>query len=161
MNCKMTKDEIKKALKCCGDWNGCNNCPYYYAQEGEDCVDGQISRDALQLINAQEAEIERLNGGNTREELNAINMNDELMRLLNEQSVKLEEAVAENKKLTEIVDSKVYGFVENIIDNGKARAEIEKQAKIGVLERLKERLDGYYPSFMSEIDELIEEVKAE
>lgn len=65
MSSKMTKDEIKKALKCCADWNGCNNYPYYYAQGKEDCVEGQILRDALALITEQEEKIEQLTRSGT------------------------------------------------------------------------------------------------
>lgn len=52
----MTKDEIKKALmKCSVD--SCKDCPY--DNKGLYCC-GKLKRDALELINEQEREIERL-----------------------------------------------------------------------------------------------------
>lgn len=52
----MAKDEIKKALmKCSVD--SCKDCPY--DNKGLYCC-GKLKRDALELINEQEREIERL-----------------------------------------------------------------------------------------------------
>ena len=51
----MTKDEIKKGLKCCEtDW--CVRCPYF------ECIgcEAGLKQDALNLIAEQEKEIERL-----------------------------------------------------------------------------------------------------
>ena len=51
----MTKDEIKKGLKCCEtDW--CVRCPYF------ECIGCEVGlkQDALKLIIEQEKEIERL-----------------------------------------------------------------------------------------------------
>lgn len=60
MSCKYTDEEIKKALECCSnddDGSGCGNCPlgdtYPYC---DDVLDGQV----IDLINRQQAEIERL-----------------------------------------------------------------------------------------------------
>ena len=52
----MNKDEIKKALECCG--NGCpiGDCPYYGIK---DC-DNNLFKDTIELITEQEKEIERL-----------------------------------------------------------------------------------------------------
>ena len=57
----MTDNEIIKALECCGSGHGnCNDCPY----DVETCIttEGKIflMKDALDLINRQKAEIERL-----------------------------------------------------------------------------------------------------
>ena len=57
----MTKDEIKKALKCCSNpsISYCKDCPY--ANCGKfDCCNGKMCKDALNLITEQENEIERL-----------------------------------------------------------------------------------------------------
>ena len=52
---KMTKDEIKKGLKCCEmDW--CVSCPYFECIGCEVC----LKQDALNLIIEQDKEIERL-----------------------------------------------------------------------------------------------------
>ena len=61
----MTKDEIKKALECCSNpsINFCKDCPYN--NKGEfSCCDGEMCKDALNLITEQEQEIERLKAEN-------------------------------------------------------------------------------------------------
>ena len=61
----MTKDEIKKALKCCLEisYNSCKDCPY--ANDGNfSCVGGKMCKDALTLITEQEQEIEKLKAEN-------------------------------------------------------------------------------------------------
>ena len=57
----MSKDEIKKALECCSNPNtgSCKDCPYNYNDESH-CAYGEMCKDALNLINEQENEIERL-----------------------------------------------------------------------------------------------------
>ena len=58
----MTDNEIIKALECCSDWenaNTCKECPFY---EELDCATtDRLDKYALNLINRQKAEIERLN----------------------------------------------------------------------------------------------------
>lgn len=59
----MNKDVIKKALKCCcnGDFGtACENCPYLNYPRCNDV----LCEDALNLINEQEKEIERLRDEN-------------------------------------------------------------------------------------------------
>lgn len=61
----MTKDKIKKALKCCSQISiaSCKECPYsndgYFL-----CTNGALYKDALTLITEQEKEIERLKAEN-------------------------------------------------------------------------------------------------
>ena len=53
---EITKDEIKRGLKCCSvvDFEtGCSDCPYRYR-----C--GALAKDALNIITEQEKEIEQL-----------------------------------------------------------------------------------------------------
>ena len=61
----MTKDEIKKALECCSNsrLSSCNNCPYNNSGKFS-CCDGEMYKDALNLITEQEQEIERLKAEN-------------------------------------------------------------------------------------------------
>ena len=55
----MTNAEIIKALECCGVMSGdCENCPSKYRRRS-DCI-RILTRDAIDLINRQQAEIERL-----------------------------------------------------------------------------------------------------
>ena len=55
----MTDNEIVKALECCCsvDVNACDNCPFH-----ERCYNNNewIEKEAIDLINRQKAEIERL-----------------------------------------------------------------------------------------------------
>ena len=54
---KLTPEEIIKALECCiKPTSDCENCPYY---KKEECFD-MAKRDALNLINRQQAKIEAL-----------------------------------------------------------------------------------------------------
>jgi chromosome segregation ATPase len=58
----MTNEEIKKALECCiKPTSDCDNCSYYGYDDDLQCFD--ISkRDALDLINRQQAQLEYLQG---------------------------------------------------------------------------------------------------
>ncbi len=61
----MNIDDIKKGLECCSNprLSACNNCPYN--NNGEfSCRDGEMYKDALNLITEQEEEIERLKAEN-------------------------------------------------------------------------------------------------
>ena len=61
----MTKDEIKKALECCSNpsINFCKDWPYN--NKGEfSCCDGEMCKDALNLIIEQEKEIDALKAEN-------------------------------------------------------------------------------------------------
>lgn len=53
----MTKEEIVKALRCCGEMD-CSPCKYRWSKEPF-CIDALI-RDVTNLIEAQAAEIEKL-----------------------------------------------------------------------------------------------------
>ena len=65
----MTDNEIKKALEICSNDGGCCDCPYV---SNIACI-GIISKNALDLINRQQAEIERLNDCvNSEDEIRAI-----------------------------------------------------------------------------------------
>lgn len=70
----MTKDEIKKALKCCQDYDyeSCVDCPY--RKHSEDCTN-DILKDALALITEQEQEIERLKANGYRSIMDAFENN--------------------------------------------------------------------------------------
>lgn len=61
----MNIDDIKKGLECCSNprLSSCNNCPYN--NNGEfSCCDGEMCKDALNLITEQEQEIDRLKAEN-------------------------------------------------------------------------------------------------
>lgn len=64
----MTKDEIKKALKCC-ETDFCCSCPYY---EYRGC-EAALKRYALDLITEQEKEIERLKEEKKQAQIDILN----------------------------------------------------------------------------------------
>lgn len=57
---KLTPEEIIKALECCGNvvTSTCKGCPYHITHNAN-CVKA-LMHDALDLINRQQAEIEKL-----------------------------------------------------------------------------------------------------
>ena len=69
----------------------------------------------------------------------------------------IERLKAENEELTKVVSSKVYDLIGNVKEIADAREAWEQQAKIEVLNELKNRLVVYYPSVISVIDELLKE----
>ena len=59
----MTDEEIIKALECCSTYGGsCKKCPAYIKVDRSDCK--KYFRAAIDLINNQKAEIERLQNEN-------------------------------------------------------------------------------------------------
>lgn len=156
----MTKNEIKKALECCSNpsINFCKNCPYN--NHGEfSCCDGEMCKDALNLITEQEQEIERLRTtlGQCNTELNSA------LESLKSQCREIGELKAENEELTKVVSSKVYDLIDNAKEIADAREAWEQQAKIDVLNELKAK--SYVNDYCREvvelekIDELIKEAQ--
>ena len=75
---------------------------------------------------------------------------------------------AENEELTKVVSSKVYDLIDNAKEIADAREAWEQQAKIDVLNELKDKMfEREYMGvkykerifYESEIDEMIEELK--
>ena len=64
---KYTDEEIIRALECCRtiDGNDCSNCPYYGKRYeiGSGGCSNHLVNDALDLINRQKEEIERMKAG--------------------------------------------------------------------------------------------------
>ena len=60
----MTDNEIIKALECCSRHGDCEGCPW----ENDECITAEgtsiLMHEALDLINRQKAEIERLQSDN-------------------------------------------------------------------------------------------------
>ena len=138
----MNIDDIKKGLECCSNprLSSCNNCPYN--NNGEfSCRDGEMCKDALNLITEQEKKIERLKDENKENCWKCI----EAKRVTEEDYAKLQEEFANYQ-----------------IASDKEMIAQVKQAKIDVLNRLKSLsiyddnyLDGYV--FIDDIDELLKE----
>ena len=60
----MTDNDIIKALECCSIKTDCTGC-YFNTHESEDICAREIVKNAFDLINRQQAEIERLKKYNT------------------------------------------------------------------------------------------------
>ena len=149
----MNKDDIKKGLECCSNpsINSCKDCPYN--NNGEfSCCDGEMCKDALNLITEQEKKIERLKDENKENCWKCI----EAKRVTEEDYAKLQEEFANYQ----------------LASDKEIKAQV-KQAKIEVLNKLKERVEtaidayfnldggGYYlaEDAMNDIDELIREIE--
>ena len=60
----MKDDEIVKALECCkGGIDNCKKCPYGLGECLNDNYESVLMKDALDLINRKNAEVERLKDG--------------------------------------------------------------------------------------------------
>ena len=87
----MNIDDIKKGLECCSNpsINSCKDCPYN--NNGEfSCCDGEMCKDALNLITEQEKKIERLKDENKENCWKCI----EAKRVTEEDYAKLQEEFA-------------------------------------------------------------------
>ena len=79
------------------------------------------------------------------------------LNIITVQEKEIERLKAENEELTKVVSSKVYDLIDNAKEIADAREAWEQQAKIDVLNELRNRLVVYYPSVISVIDELLKE----
>lgn len=93
----MNIDDIKKGLECCSNpsINSCKDCPYN--NNGEfSCCDGEMCKDALNLITEQEKEIEQL-----KAEFKQLETNAEILargvRDLNHENYELTEKIKQAK----------------------------------------------------------------
>ena len=137
----MNKDAIKKALGYCASdsIDDCKACPY--ADNGPFACSISMYKDACALITEQEEEIERLKDDYAK-----------LQELFAQYQMASDKEIIAQKKEAE----------KRFENNMKSVLEIKKkQAKIDVLNELRNRLVVYHPNVISEIDELIKEVKNE
>lgn len=159
----MNKDDIKKALKCCQDYDyeSCVDCPY--RTHGENCTN-DILQDALELIGEQEKENERVNKELSEKEENRRIIhalcdsyrNDywETFQRLEVQQQEVERLKAENEQLEEDIDM--------MIKEQKYEHQFDiAQAQIDILNKAKKKLDsapnGW--AYTGYIDEMIEELQ--
>lgn len=112
----MTKDEIKKALKCCQDYDydSCADCPY--RTHSENCTN-DILQDALNIITEQEKEIKQL-----KAEYKQLNTNAEILargvRDLNHENYELTEKVKQ-AKIDVLNELKKRSYCDNTFTDGK------------------------------------------
>lgn len=75
--------------------------------------------------------------------------------LITKQEKEIDRLKAENERLAKVVSGKVYDFIDNVKEIADAREAWEQQAKIDVLNELKEKQS----IAIWDIDEMIEELK--
>lgn len=113
----MTNKEIKKALECCSNpsINFCKNCPYN--NNGEfSCCDGEMHKDALNLVTEQEKEINQLKTECTLLDDELRNARQETINVLN----KLKEKTYVNDYCREVVEvEKIDELIEELITNAE------------------------------------------
>ena len=114
----MNIDDIKKGLECCSNpsINSCKDCPYN--NNGEfSCCDGEMCKDALNLITEQEKKIERLKDENKESCWKCI----EAKRVTEEDYAKLQEEfanyqIASDKEIMAQKKQAVKEFAEKLKD---------------------------------------------
>lgn len=114
----MNIDDIKKGLECCSNpsINSCKDCPYN--NNGEfSCCDGEMCKDALNLITEQEKKIERLKDENKENCWKCI----EAKRVTEEDCAKLQEEfanyqIASDKEIMAQKKQAVKEFAEKLKD---------------------------------------------
>ena len=109
----MTNKDIKKALECCSNpsINFCKDCPYN--NNGEfSCCDGEMCKDALNLITEQEKEIKQLKTECTLLDDELRNARQETINVLN----KLKEKTYVNDYCREVVEvEKIDQMIKELI----------------------------------------------
>ena len=70
------------------------------------------------------------------------------LNLITEQEKEIDALKAENEELTKVVSSKVYDLIDNTKEIADAREAWERQAKIDVLNELKDGYGLYYLSVL-------------
>lgn len=126
----MTDNEIQKALECCCDeLHCCSVCPYFLQDKENDFCREDMNKDALDLINHQQAEIERLSKKN--EELAEILSDTIRIRYAEAKAEAIEEFAERFLKivhdnhylLVDRINSKDYGMftigIEQAVDETK------------------------------------------
>lgn len=113
----MTNKDIKKALECCSNpsINFCKNCPHN--NNGEfSCCDGEMHKDALNLVTEQEKEINQLKTECTLLDDELRNARQETINVLN----KLKEKTYVNDYCREVVEvEKIDELIEALITNAE------------------------------------------
>ena len=109
----MTDEKIIKALECCIK-SGCSKCPL----KRSFCSENVAMEYALDLINRQKAEVERLKSyKNLYEDLKAENL-ETIKAIKGCKAEAIKEFVERLKeKLKEECSPRVYSFLEELIDN--------------------------------------------
>ena len=108
----MTDNEIIKALECCTQQAGCSGCPFVISDEikyrgGYSCSEA-LRKNALDLINHQKTEVERLKHRKTELQIRNQELQHEKSEAIKEFAGKLKNCFAISGDYLDII---------NIIDN--------------------------------------------
>ena len=113
----MNSEDIKKALECCSNpsINFCKNCPYN--NNGEfSCCDGEMHKDALNLVTEQEKEIKQLKTECSLLDDELRNARQETINVLNE----LKKKTYVNEYCHEVVEvEKIDELIKELIKNAE------------------------------------------
>ena len=152
----MTDNEIIKALECCSNGEPCANCPYQ-----KQCDETDLAEIALDLINRQQAEIERLQETQCTEKCHTETL--ELFNIKDTEIEKLKEKVMSNDKISiEYPHCVLLGkgaiLTKSLEDYDKLLADIADGAITEFAERLKSKLSVYDEVY---VDNLVKEMVGE
>ena len=109
----MTDNEIIKALECCYTSYDCEDCPYYCSDK--DCPD--LLMNALDLINRQKAEIEKLLDYNENLQTANTALSNEILETKSEAIKEFAERFVNEKCAYCTVDTDEMVFFKKDIDN--------------------------------------------
>ena len=111
----MTDNEIIKALECCADntEGKCRECPFHKLKIS--CIDG-LERNALDLINRQKAEIERLTKDKYRLQ-KALNQSEDYRAIAKDEAIKEFAERLKAKGYRGIADGGLGFIIHKDIDN--------------------------------------------
>lgn len=124
---KMTDEQIIKALECCiKPTSDCDNCPLYIRGDG-DCID-KAKQGALDIINRQQAEIERLQK-DLNYAKNIITWDGETPLCKWEEEIKSEAIKEFADKLKADINKTWYYELENDTHNARALKRVDELVK--------------------------------
>ena len=119
----MSDNEIKKALECCSKGNQCkSDCPY--DNEDDSCIEctSLLTKYALDLINRQQAEIERLNKARQRQAQFLGEERGQKYELLNKIGTAKTEAIKEVLSVLETTIEESDKYIREYEDSKEQRA---------------------------------------
>ena len=130
MTNKLTPEDIKKALECCKPENdeGCLNCPLSDIPV-EECSD-ILHTETINLINRQQAEIERLKINFENLQKTSKYWKDKCDELVEELTTAKSEAIKEfAERLKSDINKTWYYELENDIHNARALKRVDELVK--------------------------------
>ena len=130
----MTDEQIIKALECCAtdDGDDCFQCPYcnlFFEPGNGGCVN-RCRKDALDLINRQKAEIERLQSRNKFLEIEYKNMSNLFQTRIQTSTIETIKEFAERLKETAYSHSDISGYQSIVVDADTIDNLVKEMAEV-------------------------------